>query len=279
METDYRGFYGTFENKKVMESMKKHLDAALNLFNSEQIVCLALQGSQNYGLATENSDVDTKVLLIPSIKDIARLKTPVSGTYILENSEHLDYKDIRLYLQEVKKQNMNFVEILFTKNRFVNSDYMFEWKKLVCERESIARYDEKRTIDSMYGIITAKYKYFYKETTEGYNEKLEYDPKQVYQLVRMTLFMNQYIKLNSNYESAIVPNKADREFLLKIKNGEISKLSAINLVESFYKAATVLKEEMKKDVTKGDLKPNKRIGKFLDDMALEFLTRGFELNA
>ena len=73
------------------------------------------QGSGNYGLDYKDSDVDTKCLIIPTLKEIALAKQPISTTHIRENNEHIDLKDIRLYLQTFRKQNLNFLEILFTK--------------------------------------------------------------------------------------------------------------------------------------------------------------------
>jgi len=46
-------------------SLLDHYSDSLNTFNAKNIVGLWLQGSQNYGMATEASDVDTKLLVTP----------------------------------------------------------------------------------------------------------------------------------------------------------------------------------------------------------------------
>ena len=44
----------------------------------------------------------------------------------MENNEHIDVKDIRLMFDNFKKQNINFLEILFTKFGIVNEKYLDE---------------------------------------------------------------------------------------------------------------------------------------------------------
>ena len=45
---------------KIMKRVQEHYDEALQYFPEEQIVGVFLQGSQNYELDYEGSDVDTK---------------------------------------------------------------------------------------------------------------------------------------------------------------------------------------------------------------------------
>lgn len=87
------------------------------------IVGVFLQGSWNYNLGYDGSDVDTKAIVLPSFEDFCKAKNPISHTHVLENNEHLDLKDIRIMLPIFKKQNVNFIEILFTKYKFLNPEY------------------------------------------------------------------------------------------------------------------------------------------------------------
>ena len=91
------------------------------------VVYLGLQGSQNYGLDVYDtdykSDVDTKAIILPSFKDIVYNRQPVSKTIVLENDEHIDVKDIRVMFENFKKQNINFLEILFTDFYVINEEY------------------------------------------------------------------------------------------------------------------------------------------------------------
>ena len=105
---------------KTIDRVMAHYNESLDYFKENEIVGIFLQGSQNYRLDTSNSDVDTKLIVVPSFKDICLNKKPISTTHVLDNNEHLDAKDIRLYCQCFRKQNLNFLEILFTPYYYVN---------------------------------------------------------------------------------------------------------------------------------------------------------------
>ena len=68
--------------QKIMARVRDHYNEALEHFEESHIVGIWLQGSQNYGLDTPNSDVDTKLIVTPSFKDIALAAKPVSTTHI-----------------------------------------------------------------------------------------------------------------------------------------------------------------------------------------------------
>ena len=87
----------------IMKRVQDHYDEALQYFPEEQIVGVFLQGSQNYELDYEGSDVDTKLIVVPSFKDICLNKKPVSTTHVRVNDEHTDWKDIRLYMETFRK--------------------------------------------------------------------------------------------------------------------------------------------------------------------------------
>ena len=115
----------------VKKRLMEHLSEARQYFSEEQIVGIFLQGSQNYGLDLPGSDVDTKLIVVPSFKDICLNRKPVSTTHVLSNDEHIDWKDIRLYMETFRKQNLNFLEILFTDYYWINPMYEEQWMRLV----------------------------------------------------------------------------------------------------------------------------------------------------
>src|SRR5574344_1711318 len=123
--------------QRIMDGVNEHYQEALEHFKEFQIVGIFLQGSQNYGLDYEKSDIDTKLIVIPSFEDIAFNRKPVSTTRVRENDEHIDFKDIRLYMQTFRKQNLNFLEILFTDFKIVNPEYAPYWDVLINHREDI----------------------------------------------------------------------------------------------------------------------------------------------
>lgn len=209
----------------IMNKLNEHLEEARQHFREDQIVGIFLQGSQNYGLDYESSDVDTKLIVLPTLAEIAFNKKPVSTTHVRANNEHIDFKDIRLYIQTFRKQNLNFLEILYTKYKWINPMYEYWWNMLVDNRELICRYNIPQAIKSMQGI--AKEKYFAME--HEYPSKLDilakygYDPKQLHHLLRVENYLARYM-LGESYETCLKPTNP--ELLLRVKHGEIDLESA-----------------------------------------------------
>ena len=66
----------------VMERVQEHYTESLEYFPDDRIVGVFLQGSQNYGLEIEGSDVDTKLITVPTFDNIVFNKKPVSTTFL-----------------------------------------------------------------------------------------------------------------------------------------------------------------------------------------------------
>ena len=207
-------------NEYILHRVQGHYNEALKLYEKDKIVGVFLQGSQNYGLEVENSDIDTKCIVVPSFMDICLNKPPVSTTHILKYAEHLDAKDIRNYCACFRKQNLNFLEILFTPFTMINSMYFDQWNRLQEARESIARMNPWRAVKSMKGIALEKYH----AMEHAYPSKVDvlakygYDPKQLYHLVRVDNYLTRYIN-GESYEDCLIPDEKMKEFLLDIKKG------------------------------------------------------------
>ena len=215
----------------VMDRVKEHYNEALAYFPEDRIVGIFLQGSQNYGLATPQSDVDTKLIVTPTFKDIAMNRKPVSTTHIRANEEHIDFKDIRLYIQTFRKQNLNFLEILYTDFAIVNPIYEKQWNRLVESREAITHFNPYRSVQSMKGIALEKYHAMEHE----YPSKIEvlkkygYDPKQLHHLVRVEDYLGRYIN-GESYESCLDPGPMKQE-LIEIKMGKYSLADARSIAD------------------------------------------------
>ena len=192
---------------KIMKRVQEHYDEALQYFPEEQIVGVFLQGSQNYELDYEGSDVDTKLIVVPSFRDICLNKKPVSTTHIRANDEHTDWKDIRLYVEHFRKQNLNFLEILFTPYCIINPMYKEEWDRLVAAREFIARMNVYRAVKSMKGIAMEKFHAMEHRypTKADIIDKYGYDGKQVSHLIRVYDYLRRYIA-GESYEDCLRPS-------------------------------------------------------------------------
>ena len=208
----------SFRYDSIMKRIQDHYNEALKYFPEEQIVGVFLQGSQNYELDYEGSDVDTKLIIVPSFKDICLNKKPVSTTYVRANDEHIDFKDIRLYMETFRKQNLNFLEILFTDFYIINPIYKEEWDRLVAARESIARMNVHRAVKSMKGVAMEKYHAMEHRypTKIDIIEKYGYDGKQVSHLIRVYDYLRRYIE-GELYKDCLIPSKELRKLIMDYK--------------------------------------------------------------
>ena len=191
----------------IMERLQEHYNEALQYFPEDRIVGIFLQGSQNYGLDVENSDVDTKLIVVPTFEDIAFNNKPYSTTHFRDNQEHIDFKDIRLYMQTFRKQNLNFLEILFTPYKIINPLYEAEWNRLVEAKEAITHMNPYRAVQSMRGMVLEKFhamehKY---PTKIDIIDKYGYDSKQLHHLLRMEECLEKYIN-GEPYEALLRPS-------------------------------------------------------------------------
>ena len=191
----------------VLYRVNEHYQEALEHFPREQIVGCFLQGSQNYGLDYEGSDVDTKLIVVPDFRDICLNRKPVSTTHVRANDEHTDWKDVRLYMETFRKQNLNFLEILFTPYFVINHTYWDEWMRLVDAREFIARMNEFRAVKSMKGIALEKFHAMEHRypTKADIIDKYGYDGKQVSHLIRVYDYLRRYIA-GESYEDCLRPS-------------------------------------------------------------------------
>jgi hypothetical protein len=123
----------------------------------------------------------------------------------MENGAHLELKDIREMCKMWKKQNINFIEILFTDYYMINPKYFTIFNKYFLEnREKIARYSEKKTIISM-GGQTLSY-------TKGNNPTGKY----IANFYRLVEFLNSYME-GKSYKECIKISDKYREELLFLK--------------------------------------------------------------
>lgn len=234
-------------DKYIDDGLKRHYEEFEKYYPDKELFALVLQGSQNYGLDIYTdeykSDIDTKCLVIPSLEDVVMNKKPISTTHICKNNEHIDIKDIRLYFDNFKKQNINFIEILFSKYYIINPKYEDLWDELVAGRELVAHYNTNQALRCMAGMSMEKRKALchpYPSLIEKI-EKYGYDGKQLHHIIRMNNFIFAYGE-GYSFEECLkyLPNKNE---MLRAKVNGYSLEDAIKLADDFDEDTKNLKEK------------------------------------
>lgn len=183
-------------------------------------IYVALYGSQNYCIQTLSSDIDLKVIVVPSLEDIVSNTKPVSETWNFKWGQ-ADIKDIRLMVENWLKQNTNFIEILFTPYCTIHPDYADEVYKMIDAREDIARIDTLRHIRATMGMQDQKFhalKHRFPSKVEVI-DKYGYDPKQLSHIIRLYDLTSKYVE-GKDYLECILPKGELKNKIIDIKIGK-----------------------------------------------------------
>lgn len=196
--------------RDIEEALQQHKQVVLDAgYAEDQIIGVFLYGSQNYGLATENSDVDTKVIIIPTIEDLCAKKAGFVKAYEY-NNEKVVVMDIIHLVENFKKQNINYLEILFTAYSWINPKNEWLWKQFLLIKDHIVSYDKNKTIQSIGNQAL-------------HTLKQDSDNPKKYAMARyLTYFLKCYIDDLSfqGYEGALRQPPQVIEELLALKTGK-----------------------------------------------------------
>lgn len=230
------------EHKLLCKTVEQHTMFAAE--QSDRVPLFgALYGSQNYGLATPESDVDTKVWLMPSFHDLYTAAKPYSKELHLGDA-HVEGKDYRLMVGELKKQNMNFLETLFTPYYWVHPQCKAPFEFLKGYRESVARYDVKRGAHAFMGHMYNMYNRF----------KRDEKPKQVAHLMRLYDCLQRYALTDEPYEDLLF-HPHSLEYLMAVRRGEVPVEELRDMAETYMGLANNLLEEMPEHEVNKDAEP------------------------
>lgn len=180
--------------------------------NGHVRVMTNLYGSQNYNVHFPDSDVDTKSIILPNYRNLI-FKPAYSHTLILPNDEHAEMKDIRLMFQQYRKQNINFIEALYSPYVNINPKFDEVYRELYVNRERITHYHPRAMVMSVCGEMCGKYtRYFQNGTTE-------YSAKQLSNMLRMKRYVTMYLKGENVEHCLVVPNGEEVDHMRAVKKG------------------------------------------------------------
>lgn len=153
----------------------------------------SLYGSQNYGTAGANSDVDTHTIILPNMAEILLEHTKEGGTQHFPNGGQATYKDIHSMFEMYRKSNVNFLETLFTQWYDCNPTFVEDWNQIRAGRELIAAHNK-------YGMFRTLKGYYYEQMN---NYIKEHSYKGLANAERLFYLMYYYFVEGSTYEAAL----------------------------------------------------------------------------
>ena len=253
----------TEEEQKIkwMNEVAAHHEMACDHNAYERAVMFTcLYGSQNYSLATETSDVDTKSYVFPSIRDAAFHRPLLSKELAAPDGSHVEMKDYRDMFANIRKQSMNFLETLFTPYVVIDKNWQKLYNCLHEKREELARLDVNRGAMATFGHMCNMYKNYLRDE----------NPKQVAHIMRLHDVLQRYALTDAPYEDLLFkPNSLD--YLRDVREGkvpaeELKKLGEVLVAQS---------EQLVKGLPKRE--PNKKTLEWLELIELMSFDEGMRL--
>ena len=196
-------------------------------------------GSHNYGLEIDNedykSDIDTKIIILPTLEDLVHNSAPVSTT-VKTSTGQCDIKDIRAFIPTLLKANIQFLEILCARVTVPNSKYKEEVEWLQEHLEELVKECKTPLLKSIYGMSMEKKKAMCHPypTIAWKIDKWGYDGKQVHHIMRLYEFMKNYFEEGKNFNESIRQHSdIMKHFLLDTKMNKIDLETAKNFANIY----------------------------------------------
>lgn len=209
------------KEQRIFNALQNRLDYMKENYPSLNIIAIYLQGSQNYDLDDEYSDIDAIAICLPSLDDLITKNGKESFTYIMNDNSHVEVKDIRLLQTLLYKQHPKYLELLETKYAL----YVTAEGKLL--KNAINKYKNEyletslQLVRAMIHMFNNKLDLSYKKRQGNINEfqKFKLDVKSLSHFYRIGYMLEELIngkKINELY----ILSKKQREFILNIKRGK-----------------------------------------------------------
>lgn len=200
----------------IMEDLKRKAAFIKKAYLENELIAIFLQGSQNYGLDDEKSDIDAKAFVIPTVRQLIRNEM-VNKLLVLDDQSHIEVKDIRLMISLLDKSNPPYLELLYTEYCIIYNESFYDVLSL---RDDIAEANKKAFYKAISGMINQKARQAYVKRPGNSKEfdNFGVDVKAISHLYR---FIDMAMQLMNGvpFHKALIP--ADREKIMKIKRGRI----------------------------------------------------------
>lgn len=201
--------------------INRNYNDAISKYGENHIIGTFLYGSQNYNLATSTSDVDTRTLIIPSFNDIVLSNKEIAIEKCLDDGSHSNIEDIRHFARALRKQNICFLEILFTDYFKINPVYKYIWDKLLNYKEEIARMNPGNFVRAIIGMSVQQHD---KVLGSSLTNKLGYNGKALAMLLRLEYMLEKYIA-GLPFKDCLVVDEHTKDRILTYKISETIPLA------------------------------------------------------
>ena len=231
------------DTTKIFETLRQRYNDATDKYPG-QVIAIATFGSQNYGISHEDSDIDTKTILLPSRADI------INGVHV-SISERIypnginQFKDFRDVLNNIMmKGGIGFLECFYTPFFICNPNNASYWYYLSVRKAAMAHKAHDRILHCARGMA----KSYYEKILQKNDFKSKIHLLWIYTFIRRFIVDNNFSQalwLGANY------NEIKEKFYLEEPDWEQMLRECFSLkreLEDNERERFVFLEEMKTDI-------------------------------
>lgn len=204
------------------------------------VLYAANYGSHNYNLDVNNneyqSDIDTKVIILPTLEELVHNTKPVSTTIDISTGQ-CDIKDIRAFVPTLLKANIQFLEILGARMYWINPLYEEDFQWFIDNLESLISESKNELLKSIKGMCYEKQKALCHPypTIKWKIDKWGYDGKQLHHIMRLKDFIDNYFYNDRSFIYAIWYDEEDprKQLMMQAKLNKLPLRQALDWAEIY----------------------------------------------
>lgn len=236
------------KKQAILKRLQEHYDLLTSY--GYEVLAIFLQGSQNYNLDLEQedyqSDIDSKAIILPRLDDLITGAPKASHVYTDKYGAHVEVKDIRVMIEMWKKQNISYLELLFTDYYITNPKYGVYALGFMAMRDRVVHMNFPQLFRCISGMSKEKchaLEHIYPSTEEKI-AKYGYDGKQLCHIIRLNDLSKKLIR-GVPYKDALWYEDGEvRETMIKAKLHEYSLEEARNIAKIMDEETLQIKNEV-----------------------------------
>lgn len=203
------------------------IEKIVNILNKEySLFGVFLIGSQNYNLDLEDSDFDTAAVVLPTIGNLYYDDKYIKEKTVAYEEGICKIIDIRDFYKGLTKSNLNYIELLFSKEYWVEEEYEKYYEYLRRNRNIVGTIDKAGLLNCAVGMMNTLHKKNIDWTTT--NKTGHYNS---YHILRMCNFIFSLAQ-GKDLDNCFISQEVFSENVIKdFKENGLSNPEIIDMIE------------------------------------------------
>lgn len=241
--------------QQINNTLHQYYRYLLQYFCQNDIIGIFLFGSQNYGIANENSDIDAMALIVENAvplnyymqNTIRQQKSIILNTDQLnEHDNHIIIKTIDCFINElIETSDLLNHEILFTPYFLINPKYAQQFSSIQDQNSDIVYYNYNCFLKKqLHQEILNHYQYILNPITDPNQDMVQifgYTPKKLFHLKRLIELGEKYSQFLPYSTCLQIINSKE---MYRLKHYPYGKTIAVSKAKQYYQSYLTLLEQL-----------------------------------